>query len=61
MISVEWLTSARDRLEGSVAIVLAAAIEDSSIEKPAVVILTGGNIQPELFSAIIDEGQMINV
>jgi threonine dehydratase len=61
MISVEWLTSARDRLEGSVAIVLAAAIEDSSIEKPAVVILTGGNIQPEVFSAIIDEGQMINV
>ncbi len=48
------------RVEGSAAIALAAAGEVPSIERPAAIILTGGNIQPEVFSAIIDEERMIN-
>jgi threonine dehydratase len=44
------------RVEGSAAIALAAVLTDPSIEKPAVLILSGGNIQPEVFFAILGEG-----
>ncbi len=43
------------RVEGSAAIALAAINQDPAIEKPAAVILTGGNIQPEIFSGLVGD------
>jgi threonine dehydratase len=44
------------RVEGSAAIALAAVLTDPTIEKPAALVLSGGNIQPEVFSALLGEG-----
>jgi threonine dehydratase len=43
-------------VEGSAAIALAAVLTDPTIEKPAALFLSGGNIQPEVFSALLGEG-----
>ena len=41
------------RIEGSAAIALASAIFEDVTERPAAVILTGGNIQPDGFDSLI--------
>jgi len=41
------------RIEGSAAIALASAIFGDVTERPAAVILTGGNIQPDVFDSLI--------
>jgi threonine dehydratase len=43
------------KIEGSAAITLAAAIFDCDIERPAAIILTGGNIQPDTFESLIKQ------
>jgi threonine dehydratase len=43
------------KVEGSAAIALAAIAQEPSIEKPAAVILTGGNIQQEVFSGLVGD------
>jgi threonine dehydratase len=43
------------KIEGSAAIALAAAIFNCVIERPAAIILTGGNIQPDTFESIIKQ------
>jgi threonine dehydratase len=46
------------KVEGSSAIALAAIAQDPSIEKPAIVILTGGNIQQEVFSGLVGDSKL---
>jgi len=41
------------KIEGSAAVALAAALYQHVTARPAVVILTGGNIQPELFQQLV--------
>jgi len=43
----------QEKLEGSAAAALAAALTGKVPHRPAVVVLTGGNIQPELHSKIV--------
>jgi threonine dehydratase len=43
----------REKIEGSAAVALAAALEGPVNIRPCVVILTGGNIQPEVFEEIV--------
>lgn len=43
------------KIEGSAAIALAAAIFGRVIERPAAIILTGGNIQPDKFESMINQ------
>lgn len=43
------------KIEGSAATALAAAIFDCNIEKPTAIILTGGNIQPDTFESLINQ------
>lgn len=43
-----------ERIEGSAAVALAAVLEQRISARPAVVVLTGGNIQPELHQALLD-------
>jgi threonine dehydratase len=43
------------KIEGSAAIALAAAIFDIVIERPAAIILTGGNIQTDTFESLINQ------
>jgi threonine dehydratase len=45
----------RERIEGSAAVALAAVLEQRVYARPAVVVLSGGNIQPELHQALLDE------
>jgi len=56
-IKIAWWKYGQ-RVEGSAAIALAAGLNLSEIEKPAVVILTGGNIQPEVFTSIMKTGSL---
>jgi threonine dehydratase len=44
-----------ERLEGSAAVGLAAILEGKVKERPSVVILTGGNIQPDVHDRILHE------
>lgn len=44
----------RERIEGSAAVALAAVLELHVHARPAVVVLTGGNIQPEVHQALLD-------
>jgi threonine dehydratase len=46
-----WLYS--EKIEGSAATALAAVLEGTLATRPCVVILTGGNIQREVFDEII--------
>ncbi len=41
-----------EKLEGSAAVALAAVLSQAITQLPAVIILTGGNIQPEIFRAV---------
>lgn len=43
-----------EQIEGSGAVSLAAILSDKIVQKPAVLIISGGNIQPEVFQRIID-------
>jgi threonine dehydratase len=43
----------QERIEGSSAVALAAILTGRVAERPAVVVITGGNIQPEVHSRII--------
>jgi threonine dehydratase len=42
-----------ERIEGSAAVALAAVLSGRVADRPAVVVLTGGNIQPETFEQIL--------
>jgi threonine dehydratase len=42
-----------EKIEGSAAVGLAAALDGRIKERPSVLILTGGNIQPEMHQAIV--------
>ena len=44
-----------EKIEGSAAASLAAVLSNVIAERPAVVLITGGNIQPELHSQICDQ------
>lgn len=44
----------RERIEGSAAVALAAVLEQHVRARPAVVVLTGGNIQPEVHQALLE-------
>lgn len=44
-----------ERIEGSAAVALAAVLQQRISARPAVVILTGGNIQPEVHQALLAE------
>jgi threonine dehydratase len=46
-----------ERIEGSAAVSLAAAIFGKITARPAIVIVSGGNIQAELHEQIINEAQ----
>lgn len=43
-----------ERIEGSGAVGLAAALYDKVVDRPAVIIISGGNIQPETHRAILE-------
>jgi threonine dehydratase len=43
-----------EKIEGSAAVSFAAILKDTAIKKPAVLVLSGGNIQKETFSKIVD-------
>jgi threonine dehydratase len=45
----------RERIEGSAAVSLAAILSGKIPQRPAVLILTGGNIEAEVFGTIIDD------
>jgi threonine dehydratase len=47
-----------ERIEGSAAAALAAVISGKITDRPAVVIISGGNIQPELFAESIFESDL---
>jgi threonine dehydratase len=42
-----------EKIEGSAAVALAAVLHETPVERPCVVVLTGGNIQEDVFQAII--------
>ena len=42
-----------EKLEGSAAVALAAVLSQTVTQFPAVVILSGGNIQPEIFQQLL--------
>jgi threonine dehydratase len=44
-----------EQIEGSAAVVLAAILTGAVQERPAVLVISGGNIQPELFKKILSE------
>jgi threonine dehydratase len=44
-----------ERIEGSAAVVLAAVLSGAVTERPVVLVISGGNIQPELFEKILSE------
>ncbi len=44
-----------EKIEGSAAVALAAALGGKVVERPSVLILTGGNIQPEVHRNIIEK------
>ncbi len=46
-----------ERIEGSAATALAAVIENSVSERPALVLITGGNIEPDVHAAIAGSGE----
>ena len=43
----------REKIEGSAGVALAAALEGKVMDRPSLLIVTGGNIQPEVHSGII--------
>jgi threonine dehydratase len=44
-----------EKIEGSAAVALAAVLVNKVVERPSVIILTGGNIQPEVHRWIIEK------
>jgi threonine dehydratase len=44
-----------ERIEGSAAVTLAAVLSGAVPERPAVLVMSGGNIQPELYEKILSE------
>lgn len=44
-----------ERIEGSAAVALAAVLEQRISNRPAVVVLSGGNIQPEVHQGLLEE------
>lgn len=44
-----------ERIEGSAAVAFAAILTGKVLERPAVIIITGGNIQPEVHALIISD------
>ncbi|HEY5981908.1 MAG TPA: pyridoxal-phosphate dependent enzyme [Anaerolineales bacterium] len=51
-ITFAWQTYG-ERIEGSAAVAMAAAIDGTIDARPSIVVLTGGNIEPALFEGII--------
>jgi threonine dehydratase len=51
-IAYAW-TRYEQKIEGSAAVTLAALLEKKIPQRPLLLVLTGGNIQPETFSSII--------
>jgi threonine dehydratase len=50
-----------EKIEGSAASALAAALTGKIAERPIVIVITGGNIQPEMHSQICDRWRDIPV
>jgi threonine dehydratase len=46
-----------ERIEGSAAASLAAVMSNKVSSRPAVVVITGGNIQPEVHAGVVEESQ----
>jgi threonine dehydratase len=55
-IAYAWIHY-HQRIEGSAAVALAAVLSGQVPSRPAVIIITGGNIQPEVFDKIIGVSQ----
>jgi threonine dehydratase len=55
-IAYAWIHY-HQRIEGSAAVALAAVLSGQVPARPAVIIITGGNIQPEVFDKIIGVSQ----
>jgi threonine dehydratase len=51
-IAFSW-QAYREKIEGSAAVVLAAVLEGKINERPSVVIISGGNIEPEVHEKIV--------
>jgi threonine dehydratase len=54
-IRLAW-SEYHERIEGSAAVALAGALSGKITIRPAVIIISGGNIQPEIHSEIIQSG-----
>ncbi len=50
----------RERIEGSAAVTLAAALTNKVAERPAIVTISGGNIQPELHEQICERWREVS-
>lgn len=50
-----------ERIEGSAAVALAAVLTGRVGERPAVVVLSGGNIQPEVHAEIVEKAEQASV
>ena len=46
-----------EKIEGSAAVAIAAALEGMVTGRPSVVILTGGNVQPEVHAMLVKQYQ----
>jgi threonine dehydratase len=44
-----------ERIEGSAAVTLAAVMTGKMTARPAVLVISGGNIQPEVFNQILEQ------
>jgi threonine dehydratase len=53
-IAVCW-SRYKERIEGSAAVVLAAVLSGAVPQRPAVLVISGGNIQPELYEKILSK------
>ena len=49
----------REKIEGSSAAALAAVLTGKVVDRPAVVIISGGNIQPETHAALVQAGEQV--
>jgi threonine dehydratase len=51
-IAVCW-SRYKERIEGSAAVALAAVLSEAVPQRPAILVISGGNIQPELYEKIL--------
>jgi threonine dehydratase len=53
-IAVCW-SRYKERIEGSAAVALAAVLSEAVPQRPAILVISGGNIQPELYEKILSK------